>query len=72
MCIRDRANVAAFLGVTLGRQFILATEGYTLNLLGFSMVNKQYILLLTAALMLLAVLGIWRIQKKKVETDSDI
>ena len=66
------ANVAAFLGVTLGRQFILATEGYTLNLLGFSMVNKQYILLLTAALMLLAVLGIWRIQKKTVETDSDI
>ena len=36
------------------------------------MVNKQYILLLTAALMLLAVLGIWRIQKKTVETDSDI
>ncbi|HIS91481.1 MAG TPA: hypothetical protein IAA84_00510, partial [Candidatus Alectryocaccomicrobium excrementavium] len=66
------ANVAAFLGVTLGRQFILGTEGYTLNLLGFSMGNKQYILLLTAALMLLAVLGIWRIQKKTVETDSDI
>jgi len=44
------ANLAALLGVTFSKYFILWTENFTLNVFGFEMVNKQYLLLITAVL----------------------
>lgn len=44
------ANLAALLGVTFSKYFILWTEHFTLNVFGFEMINKQYLLLITAVL----------------------
>lgn len=57
-------NLAAFAGTSLGREFIKSTEGMNLNILGTIMQNKQYILLLTAAVMILSVLIIKLLQRK--------
>ena len=57
------ANLAALIGVTIGKYFIGATENVTINFLGCEMINKQYMLLLTAALMACAVLVIRRIER---------
>ena len=57
------ANLAALLGVTFGRFFIQWTDGVRLSLLGFSLGNKQLLVLLTAALMLLATAGIFWIRR---------
>ncbi len=51
-------NLAAFLGVTLSKYFVLATEGLTLNLFGFEMVNKQYLVLLTGVMVFLSSFGV--------------
>ena len=48
-------NIAGFLGVTLSRTIMRTTEGLTLNVLGFPMINKQFYLLLVAFLMLVMV-----------------
>ncbi|MGI6172425.1 MAG: MFS transporter [Christensenellales bacterium] len=57
------ANMAALLGVTIGKFFIDLTDGVKIRLFGTEMINKQFILLLTASMMLLAVVGIWRVEK---------
>ena len=57
------ANFAALIGVTIGKYFIAATEDVNINILGFEMVNKQYMLLLTAGLMAIAVLLIRHIDR---------
>lgn len=57
------ANLAALLGVTFSKYFILFTENHTLNLFGFEMINKQYLMLLTSALMLLAAMGVFWIDR---------
>lgn len=44
------ANLAALLGVTFSKYFILWTENFKLNVFGFEMINKQYLLLITAIL----------------------
>lgn len=62
------ANLAALLGVTVSKYFILWTGDRTLTLLGCEMINKQYLMLLTASLMLLAVLGIALISRKVGKT----
>ncbi|MBE5765904.1 MAG: MFS transporter [Clostridiales bacterium] len=56
-------NISALLGVTVGREFILATEGINITLLGIEMVNKQYILLLTAGVMIISTICIFLIQR---------
>jgi Major Facilitator Superfamily. len=58
------ANLAALLGVLTGKEFIKYTEGHTISLLGIVMQNKQYVLLLTAAAMLVAVVLIYVLHKK--------
>ncbi len=58
-------NLAALLGVLTGKEFIKHTEGMALSLLGMEMQNKQYILILTAAVMLIAVLLIFAMNRKK-------
>jgi len=58
-------NLAALLGVLTGKEFIRHTEEMTISLLGMEMQNKQYILILTAAVMLIAVLLIFAINRKK-------
>jgi hypothetical protein len=63
------ANTAAFLGVTLGRYFIVRTNGIVVNILGVPMINRQLIVLLMAAAMALASAGIWRIQKGMPKSD---
>jgi len=63
------ANAAAFLGVTLGRYFIIWSNGVTINILGVQMINRQFIMLLMAAAMALASAGIWRIHKSMPKSD---
>lgn len=58
-------NLAALLSVAAGREFIRRTENLRLNFLGISLQNKQYILILTAIIMALAVLAIHLLQKDK-------
>lgn len=57
------ANFAALIGVSIGKFFISATEDIKLNLFGFEMINKQYIMLLTAGLMVIAVIFAHRIDR---------
>jgi predicted MFS family arabinose efflux permease len=57
-------NVAAFLGILAGQQFIAWTGSARLNLFGMEMVNKQYILLLTGTLMIGVVVAIQRLHVK--------
>lgn len=57
-------NLAAFIGVLLGKEFIRLTEGCRIMLLGIGMQNKQYILLLTAGIMLISTYIIFILQKK--------
>lgn len=63
------ANFAALIGVTIGKYFILGTEHVSFELLGMTFGNKQLIVVLTGALMSLAVLGI-RVISKKVPSDA--
>lgn len=60
-------NLAALLGVMTGKEFIKHTEGLSISILGISMQNKQYILLLTAGAMLIAVVLIHILQKKTAD-----
>ena len=57
-------NLAALLGVLTGKEFIRHTEEVNISLLGMSIQNKQYILLLTAVVMLAAVFLIRFLQRK--------
>ena len=58
------ANFAALIGVTIGKYFILSTEHVNFSFLGMQFGNKQLIVVLTGALMSLAVLGIHAISRK--------
>lgn len=57
-------NLAALLGVLTGKEFIRRTEGMTISILNIEMQNKQYILLLTAIAMLVAVVLIYIMQRR--------
>lgn len=56
-------NLAALLGVLTGKVFIKHTEGMKISIFGIGMQNKQYILLITAVVMLIAVVLIYVLQK---------
>jgi len=58
------SNMAALLGVTLGKYFVLFTEEMNLNILGFHFGNKQALVTLTGILLIGACLGIIVIDKK--------
>lgn len=58
------SNLAALLGVTLGKYFVLFTEEWHLNLLGLEIGNKQLLMLVTAVLLALATIGIRFIHKR--------
>lgn len=60
-------NLAALLGVTLGREFITRTEEIRIVVLGTTMQNKQYILLITAVFMLIATGLIFLLQRRVEE-----
>ncbi len=60
-------NLAAFLGTLAGRQFIAATAGLRIRVLGTEMGNKQYILLLTGTLMVVAVFVIRGLHRRSVK-----
>lgn len=64
------ANFAALIGVAIGKYFIAATEELKISIFGFEMINKQYLLLLTAALMAIATLLVHRIDKVTPCEDS--
>ena len=67
------ANLAALLGVTFGKYFILWTENFTLNFFGFEMINKQYLVLLTGLFIMIAALGICWVDKsvKKAKEQAE-
>ncbi len=56
-------SLAALIAITLSRKFILSTAALRFNLLGIEMQNKQYVLLITALLMLMAVITISYLRK---------
>lgn len=58
------ANLAALLGVTLGKYFVLFTEKMHLDMFGFMVGNKQALMLVTAALVAAATIGVRAIDKK--------
>lgn len=58
-------NFAALLGATVGREFITRTESLKITLLGMQMQNKQYLLLLTSAVMLVSTILIYFLQKDR-------
>ena len=60
-------NLAALLGVLTGKEFIRHTEGFDIKLLGVEMQNKQYILILTATVMFIAVITIFTINRKSLK-----
>ena len=62
--------LAALLGVLTGKEFIKNTEGIDISLLGIGMQNKQYILLLTAAVMFISVILIRTLHKKSENNSS--
>lgn len=57
------ANFAALIGVTIGKYFIGATDNVTIEFMGCPMVNKQYLLLLTGALIAGAAFLVRRIER---------
>ena len=63
-------NLAALLGVTIGKEFIKITEYKFINILGIEMQNKQYILILTALDMLFCTCIIYLLQKN-VDSSND-
>jgi hypothetical protein len=64
-------NVAAFLGVMLSRSIMRNTEGVAVQVLGTMMINKQFYLLLVAALMLLATLSIYLLRRNLKQRGYD-
>ena len=63
-------NLAALLGTLAGRQFILWTGNFRFTLLGIEMGNKQYILLVTAVLMIGAVITIKALHRKALRMEA--
>ena len=63
-------NLAALLGTLAGRQFIEATAGFRFPVFGIVMGNKQYILLVTAVLMIGVVISIQALHKKSLKMDA--
>lgn len=63
-------NLAALLGTLAGRQFILWTGDFRFTLLGIEMGNKQYILLVTAGLMIGAVITIKALHRKALRMEA--
>lgn len=61
--------LGAFLGVTLGQQFIARTEGLAISLLGAGLGNKQCLMLLTALLMAGAAFTVYRVQRTLPEDE---
>jgi hypothetical protein len=64
-------NFAGFLGVSLGRQFITMTESVRLTVGGTVLGNKQLILLLTASLMIVGVLLIYKLSRLPSVKDQE-
>ena len=52
-------SIASFLGVTVSRSIMQHTEGMVLNIFGIPMINKQFYLLLAAAVMAVATMIIY-------------
>lgn len=57
-------SVAAFVAVVISRQFILYTAEYRIRLFGIEMQNKQYLMLISAALLVLSAFVIAKIRRK--------
>lgn len=64
------ANFAALIGVTIGKYFVEVTENVSIDFLGCPMVNKQYLLLITGALIGCAALVIRRIERTTPYQDT--
>lgn len=60
-------NLAALLGVTLGKYFVLGTEWLKFDVLGFSVGNKQLLMVVTAIMLTGATIGIRAISKRTPE-----
>jgi len=63
-------NLSCLTGVFFGKEFIKYTEGLKFELMGVSMQNKQYILLLTAFVMVFAVMLVYFLQRG-IKTNED-
>ena len=64
------ANLAALIGVTIGRYFVEFTETWKINIFGFEMVNKQILVLITGVLIALAAVGVYWIRRSLPSEDN--
>jgi len=64
-------NFAGFLGIALGRQFVTMTDGVQLQVGTTTLGNKQLVLILTAVLMLIGVLVIYRLAQRSAAAEED-
>ncbi len=64
------ANLAALIGVTIGRYFVEFTETWKIDIFGFTMVNKQILVLITGVLIALAALGVFWIRRSLPGEDN--
>lgn len=64
-------NFAGLLGISLGRQFITMTNGVKVHFAGITLGNKQLVLILTAAFMLLSVLIIFYLARKAAASQKE-
>lgn len=63
------ANLAALMGVTIGKYFVIFTEKLHLRFFGFEVVNKQALMVFAAAMLACAVIGIRAIDKRTPKND---
>jgi len=64
-------NVVAFIAVSISRSLMANTDGLVLNILGIPMINKQFYLLIVAALMALSTLAIYFLRRNLAKQGYD-
>ncbi len=64
-------SIASFLGVTVSRAIMQHTEGVVLNILGMPMINKQFYLLLAAAVMGISTVIIYFLRRNLAKQGYD-
>jgi len=64
-------NVVAFIAVSISRSLMANTDGLVLNILGMPMINKQFYLLIVAALMALSTVAIYFLRRNLAKQGYD-
>lgn len=63
-------SLASLFGVTVGKYFMLGTEGKTITLLGLPMINNQYLLLLSTSLIAVALVFVCFLARARAREEA--